>query len=78
MYIHYRTSIDELNGHFKINETLNDVAKKSGKEFKFTTYSIPADRQLFLTIYFYFVISILYIVFCKFFKGLCFFAPGSL
>ena len=35
MYIQYRTSIDELNGHFRINETLNDVAKKSGNEFKF-------------------------------------------
>ena len=36
MYIHYRTGIDELNGHFKINETLNEGAKKSGNEFKFT------------------------------------------
>ena len=36
MYIQYRTIIDELNGHFKINETLNDLGKKSGNEFKFT------------------------------------------
>ena len=34
MYNQYRTSIDELNGHFKINETLNDLAKKSGNDFK--------------------------------------------
>ena len=36
MYIQYRTNIDELNGQWKINETLNDVVKKSGNEFKFT------------------------------------------
>ena len=30
MCIQYKTSIDELNGHFKINETLNDKVKNRG------------------------------------------------
>ena len=51
----------KLSKNFKKFKTCLENSRISG------TYYIPADQQLFLTIYFYFVNSILYIVYCKFF-----------